>query len=187
MNRAAFFSAIRQSVFDGGLSQSQVAGTEAILNEWDRRGLSDVRWLAYMLGTTFHECARTMLPITERGPKAYFDKYNAGTKIGKVLGNTEVGDGFKYRGRGYVQCTGRRNYRRAGIENNPEAALDPPVAATIMFTGMTEGWFTSKKLADYFHESTADWKNARRIINGLDKADTIAGYGRAFYAALQAN
>ncbi len=186
MNRAAFFASVRNSLFDGALSASQVSGTEAILDEWDRRGLGDLRWLSYMLGTTFHECARTMQPITERGPRPYFDKYEPGTKIGKALGNTVAGDGYRFRGRGYVQLTGRTNYHRAGIEANPESALEPGVAAAIMFDGMTKGWFTGRKLADYFHAGVADWINARKIINGTDKAQTIAGYAKAFYAALQA-
>ena len=63
---------------------------------------------------------------------------------------------------------------------------DKALAAQVMFAGMSQGWFTGKKLSDYFKDGKADWKNARRIINGTDKADTIAGYGKAFYRALQA-
>ena len=51
---------------------------------------------------------------------------------------------------------------------------------------MTAGWFTGKKLGDYFNGEKTDWRNARRIINALDKADTIAGYAKTFYTALLA-
>ena len=187
MNRAVFFDAVRRDLFGGSLSASQVAGTEAILDEWDRRRLSDLRYLSYMLATTLHETAATMQPITERGPKSYFAKYDGRAD----LGNTQPGDGYRFRGRGYVQLTGRANYVKAAsklgvsLAVDPELALDPDIAAKVMFAGMAEGWFTGKKLADYFSNGKSDWKNARRIINGLDKADTIAAYGKAFYAALQ--
>ena len=65
MNRQAFFAAARMSLFAGTLDQHQVDGMNAILDEWDRRKLADPRWLAYMLATTFHETARTMLPVRE--------------------------------------------------------------------------------------------------------------------------
>ena len=67
MNRQVFFDAVRTKPFDGSLTTGQVQGTGAILNEWDRRGLKDLRWLAYMLATTIHETARTMQPIAEFG------------------------------------------------------------------------------------------------------------------------
>jgi hypothetical protein len=43
---------------------------------------------------------------------------------------------------------------------------------------MTDGWFTGKKLANYFVGETADYVNARRIINGLDQADRISRFAR---------
>jgi putative chitinase len=53
-----------------------------------------------------------------------------------------------------------------------------------MFTGMMDGSFTGKKLSDYFNPTTASWTSARRIINGLDKAQLIASYGSRYYASL---
>jgi hypothetical protein len=53
-----------------------------------------------------------------------------------------------------------------------------------MFLGMMNGWFTGAKLSRFFNASTEDWKNARKIINGLDKADLIADFGRSYYAAI---
>lgn len=188
MNRKAFFDAVRADPFGGTLSQSQVSGIGAILDEAERRKMGDLRHVAYCLATTFHETARTMQPITERGDRRYFDRYEGRAD----LGNTQSGDGYLYRGRGFVQLTGRANYARAKAETgadlvaNPDRALEPALAADIMFAGMTAGWFTGRKLADYFHEGVADWLNARRIINGTDKAQTIANYGKAFYAALLA-
>ena len=125
---AAFFDAVRP-LFGGSLSQAQVDGISIIVKAFDERGDGDLKHLAYLLGTTKHETADTMAPIYERGAKAYFNKYEPGTKIGKALGNTAKGDGYRYRGRGFVQLTGRANYRKFGIEDNPDKALEPDIAA----------------------------------------------------------
>ena len=193
MNRGVFFGAVRQRPFGGSITQSQVDGINAILDEWEKQALTDLRWLAYMLATSYHETGHTMLPITEYGAVSYFDKYDVGTKIGRALGNTEKGDGYRFRGRGYVQLTGRANYVKASHElsvdliRDPEKALDKTVAAQIMFRGMIEGWFTGKKLSDYFSAGKTDWVEARRIINGTDRATMIGGYAQDFHNALQAS
>ena len=192
MDRSAFYAELRKrgsGLFGTSLSQSQVDGIEAILDEADHRQ-TPFRHLAYMLATAYLEVDRTMQPITERGQRSYFDKYEPGTKIGKTLGNTMKGDGFLYRGRGLVQLTGRTNYARASRELKvdfllqPEMALITKNAVAIMFAGMTEGWFTGKKLSDYLNGSKPDYVEARRIINGQDKAEKIAGYAADFAFAL---
>jgi len=130
--------------------------------------------------------------VTERGPVSYFDKYNAGTPIGVRLGNTQPGDGFRYRGRGYVQITGRRNYQKLGaaltmgdqLVENPELALQPAVSYRIMSYGMRRGAFTGRKLETYIHDGACDYLNARRIINGLDQAPKIEGYAKLLESVL---
>lgn len=185
IDRKRFFDAARKSPFSGKLTPGQVSGMEAILGEWERRGLTDLRQLAYMLATAFHETAFKMQPITEYGSRAYFNRYEGR----KDLGNTVHGDGYRFRGRGYVQLTGRANYHKASQKlgtdfvASPERVLEPALASQIMFVGMAEGWFTGRKLFDYFNAKT-DWVNARRIINGTDKAQEIASYARSFHAAL---
>jgi hypothetical protein len=145
---------------------------------------------AYVLGTAYHETAHTMRPIYERGGKSYFDKYEPGTRIGARLGNIQPGDGYLFRGRGYVQLTGRTNYARAGkklaidLLRLPDLALVSANAAKIIVLGMVEGWFTGKKLADYITIANSDFTNARRIINGTDCADLIAGYAQQYDALL---
>jgi putative chitinase len=140
-----------------------------------------IQQLAYGLATFKWETAHTFRPVYERGPRSSFDKYEPGTKLGKDLGNTVAGDGYLFRGRGYVQLTGRANYRHAGEQlhidllSNPDAALDPTNAFKIASTGMRDGWFTGKKLDHYIRAGTTpDYFNARRIINGLDNAQKIA-------------
>lgn len=182
MDRTVFFDRVRAKPFGGSLSQPQVAGLNAILDAVDKYGVKDVRYLAYALATAYHETARTMQPIAEYG-RGKGRKYGVKGKYGQV----------PY-GRGYVQLTWDENYERADKElslggallKNFELALRPDLAAAIMFRGMTEGWFTTRKLAHYFSAKVDDPVNARRIINGTDKAATIAGYHLDFLAALLA-
>lgn len=198
INRDFFFSTVRQSLFGGNLTQPQVDGLNFILDSWEGdNAAKDGRWLAYALATTHHETATQMKPINEYGGDQYFfDMYDIGGKrpdVARQLGNTQPGDGVLFHGRGYVQLTGRTNYKtmedRYNIDLTSDTtaagfALDTALAANILFYGMENGVFTGKKFADYFNDTTEDWFNARRIINGVDKAALIAGYGQAYNAAV---
>lgn len=182
---------MRGSLFGGKLTHQQVEGMEIIIDKAD--GL-DTRWVAYMLATAFHETGQTMQPIKEYGTDEYFrqryDITGKKPKLAQQLGNINPGDGVRFCGRGFVQLTGRRNYEQfsvlTGVDliGNPELACATHIAAIIMLEGMTNGLYTGRKLADYFSATRTDWIGARRIINGLDKAVTIAGYAKKIYQAL---
>ena len=73
----------------------------------------------------------------------------------KNLGNTEPGDGAKFRGRGFIQLTGRANYTRAGAADNPEALLDMNTAAK-----------TSVDFAKQFKGDFSDVKAFTQYVNG---------------------
>lgn len=206
IDRKLFFDGVRPSLFGGNLLQSQVDGSEAILDEWEERQLTDVRHLAYMFATVYHEVARSMQPIREWGDERYFFRmYDiAGERPGtaRLLGNLQSGDGARFCGRGFVQLTGRRNYRRMtelvaaprfGLDlvAEPDAALRLDVATAILFEGMLDaesgfGDFTGLALDDFFDATKDDPVGARRIINGLDRAELVAGYHRRFLAAIEA-
>jgi putative chitinase len=193
-DKSAFFAELRKGELRHR-KPGQVQGTEAILAAME--GLP-VSWVAYALGTAWHETAREMQPVKEYGGRAYFmrryDKTGEKPKLAAQLGNTEVGDGALFAGRGYVQLTGRRNYVHAGgklgvnLVGNPDLAMQPDLAARILREGMKEGWFTGHTFARHLPASgkatRAQYGQARRIINGMDRADKIAGEALAFEAAL---
>jgi predicted chitinase len=168
------------------MTKQQVDGQVVILNHWeDQDSYDDLRWLAYMLATVYHECAKKMWPIREIGR-------GKGRKYGKPDENGNV-----YYGRGFVQLTWKENYAKASnalgliddrdLVDHPDVALDSFLAARIMFRGMAEGWFTSRKLGHYFNDAEDDPIDARRIINTdvSKNGKRVAGYHKKFLAALK--
>ena len=195
LNTEFFFMQVRSTLFDGVLRHAQVDGLNRLINAWNSKYKSyDDRWFAYALATAHHETDRKMQPITEYGgDKYFFSRYDIGGTnpvLAKRLGNTLPGDGARFCGRGYVQLTGRSNYAdwekrlKRPLCAQPELALDPQLSAEILLEGMKLGTFTGKRFADYFAGTRADWRGARRIINGTDKAELIASYGLKYYAAI---
>ncbi len=142
---------------------------------------------AYVLATAWHETGRYKWLREIWGPTAAQKRYEGR----KDLGNTTKGDGKKFMGRGFVQITGRRNYtdwgKRLGLDllKEPDLAAQPKIAARILVGGMAYGTFTGKKLSDYIMLSHSDFVGARRIVNGTDKAELIAGYALEFDALLK--
>jgi putative chitinase len=178
MDRSAFYAALRKresGLFGTSLSRGQVAGMEAILNEAEKRR-TPLKWLAYILATSFHETAATMQPIEEYGK----GKGHAYGKPGKY--------GQSQHGRGFVQLTWDRNYERADRElglggsllKNFARAMEMGIAVQVLFQGMEHGWFTTRKLHDFI-----DYLPMRKIINGMDRAADIAKHAVAFETALR--
>lgn len=184
-----FFDVVRSSF--GPLTQTNVDGLNTLLNEMQNVPMIQlsVKQKAYILATAWHETARTMQPVEEIGK-------GRGRPYGLATGPYNK----VYYGRGYVQLTWYSNYVKAtqrlrqlrlipnelDLAATPEAALHPEIAAAILILGCLEGWFTGRKLADYVTTMSADYVNARRIVNGTDKAQIIASYADVFEKALVA-
>lgn len=196
-NPQAFFAKVRSGLLGPTLSQGETDGCNALLTACAAWPLA---WTAYGLATPYLETAHTLQPVREIGSEAYFDRmYGPGglrPAVAKGLGNVKPGDGHLFAGRGFVQLTGRDDYARADrklnlggqLVANPDLALRPDIAAQILQHGMAEGWFTGRKLADYLPSdraaTRAEFIAARRVINGQDRAVTIADFAIEFQIAL---
>lgn len=182
MNRAAFFQGMRQMLPMHGLSYGQVTGTTALLDVWDKLPIADtadLRHLAYVLATVFHETGGAMMPVRE-----------VGYGRGKPYGVTDPATHQVYYGRGQVQLTWRANYETMGhvlgldLVHSPDLALLPANSAAIATEGMIQGRFTGRSLREFFGPAVNDPVGARRIINGEDRAQLVAHYHAQMLAAL---
>lgn len=203
IRRKNFFEAIKKNGLFPALKQSQVEGIEATLTEWEWWIFNswvdnDLRKLAYILATDYHEGMATMQPIKEKGGDAYFvRKYWTNQRKAKELGNRHAQDAIDYCGKGKPQITGRNNYIRLGkilgydLVGHPDLMFDLKIATEVMFEGMLAGVslvgdFTGVSLEKYFTKKTEDPEGARKVINGTDDKELIAGYYRKFLSALKA-
>lgn len=172
-NRQTFFTRYRQEF--GKLQQKQVDGLNFLLDKIEADTFT-LEQAAYVLATVAHETDHTFQPIKEK-------RARVGTKV-RALQDKYWDSGFY--GRGYVQLTWKANYEKYGIADNPDAALQPEKAYEILSTGMRKGAFTGKKLTDYIIAGDVDYVQARRIVNGLDRASDIAEIAEKFEDILRA-
>lgn len=183
LDKAAFYKAVRGKLFGASLDQNEVDGCEAVLAALSGLPLA---YQAYGLATAYHETAATMQPVREA-----FHLSEAWRKAHLRY--------YPHYGRGYVQLTWPQNYARADRElglggsliANPDVAMRSDVAAKVMRYGMIEGWFCpGKSFSTYLPANGPaghdQFVSARRIINGMDRAETVAVYADIFQKALQA-
>lgn len=130
-----------------------------------------------------------------RNPQALANKVYGGR-----LGNTQPNDGWDFRGMGLVQATGRDNAKRGtkrlreigyltadqDLEQTPTLMLNPDIAAAMLFVGLSEGWYTGKRLAQFFGTGLENPTGARAIVNPDSNGASIAVTYRAFANALRA-
>lgn len=194
----AFFKELRKELFNGGLSQSKVDGINFKMQAFQEYNLT-VPEMAYLYATSYHETGlvknvngknvfvRTMQPVEEVG-KGRGKRY--GSRL-KMSGKPYASHLPIYYGRGDVQLTWYENYEIMGKElginllENPSLALDTLISAKILIVGTRKGYF-GQKLGKHINISTGivDYYNARRCVNILDKAQTIAEYALKFELAL---
>lgn len=165
------------------MTQSQFSGIEETLK--CAAGKLPLSWCAYTLASEYHETGARMQAVREG-----FDVSDEWRRRNLRY--------YPWYGRGEIQLTWEKNYafatkrlRELGyavdLVANPDQTLEPQISTAILVHGMLEGWFTGKKLRDYLpNEPTRQqYRNARRIVNGTDRADLIAGYAVEFEKALR--
>jgi predicted chitinase len=179
-------SSIGQAI-SSGIDDIKYSGNsyyQALKQELSTQGITDPRQQAYIMATAKHETGNFQ-HTHEIGNKSYFNRY-----IG-MLGNRDAEDAYNYRGRGLVQLTGRSNYQKfskiLGIDlvGNPDLATKPEIAAKIMVTGMKQGLFTGKGLDRYINGNKCNFEEARRTVNGTDRAGLIAGIAHQYLASAE--
>ncbi len=181
VNRDIFFHKIKEVGLFKAMTQKQVDSIAAILDECDKQLVTDIRQIAYVLATPYHECYNPKHPETRLTPITEFgsDKYLHSKKY------------YPYIGRGFSGLTWEANYRkeakRTGVDllTHPEKILEIPLAANSHVYCMVNGSYTGKELSDYINTEKCDFINARRIINGTDKAELIMSYAQKFLTALK--
>lgn len=175
----SFYRAVRK--ITGSLTQRQVDTVNGLLkacHDWP------LPWVAYALGTAWHEARLDPQPEWGRGVGRYYSKP---TKYG----------GQRAYGRGLVQLTHDYNYEWADerlslggeLLQDFDLALDPDISARILKLGLEEGAFNPKRkgIAHYIPRTGATrdhYRAARTLVNLNDKADLIAGHALAFGNAL---
>lgn len=116
---------ILQSVCARGAKEKNITQLLEALKKWlPIYEIDSNLRIASFLSQCAHETGGFIF-FRELGNQSYFDKYEPDTKIGKMLGNTEKGDGYKYKGRGIIQLTGRSNYAKYGYIINEDLINDP--------------------------------------------------------------
>lgn len=200
MNATAFYSSIRNTLFGGKMTQGVVDTINAIFDAMLKYDICDYRQKAYVLATAYHESYHATKNPQWDSVREGFTATNAGAiaavralhRAGKIKTNYAVPErnNHSYYGRGFVQITWPANYIKLGarlnipLYDNPDLALERDVAAELLVVGMKEGLYTGRNLNHYINTTMTDFVNARRIINGLDKAQEIANHANKFYNAI---
>lgn len=160
------------------------------------------KYIAYMLSTIRIESYQYkkrifFAPVSEEISYEEAEKsYGSGptavnSERAKLNHNTELGDGYKFRGRGLVQLTWKINYKKfanllkVDLLSNPDLASNLDVSVQIMMLGMKDGLFRPGHTLSKYLDDEDDYFNARLIINGIkngipDKANEFKDYAIRF-------
>lgn len=218
IDRQKFFAALRKR--DGlrlhRIQQDQVVGIDGLIDAFEAVGDGDLRTFAYGLATAYHETGHKMVPVVENmnysasGLRKTFRRYFETDAIAKQYerqpqrianrayanrngnGNEASGDGWRFRGRGHVQLTGKANYRisspdaGADLVANPEHMLEPVPSARVLYLGLLDGRWNGRGHGVRHYLDRDDPVGARYTVNIQDKAKEIAAQYREFLAAARA-
>lgn len=159
----------------------QVESIHAIIEECDKQEITDMRQVAYIFATAYHECFNPRHPELRLTPMKEFggDTYLKSKSY------------YPYFGRGFSQLTHSFNYKKEGerlgldLLHHPDLMLDTNLAANSHVYCMKHGSYTGRKLSDYIMGTMCNFEGARKIINGIDRAELVAGYAKEFLKGLE--
>lgn len=153
----------RPEEYKGKISSAHLGeakSRELLVKEANSNGIKG-KELAAFLAQCSHESGGFRYLSEIWGPTLAQQRYEGR----RDLGNTEKGDGYRYRGRGFIGLTGRFNYRRAGkdlglpLEQKPDLVESPQIAAK------TAVWYWKNDVSP----KITNWDDIRaitRIVNG---------------------
>jgi hypothetical protein len=158
-------------MFPNTIKANIVAHLPSVLAGLRACGLGD-RDMVLMALATIRAETEGFRPISE-GRSGFntrvqpFDRYEPGTNVGRILGNTQPGDGALFKGRGFVQLTGRDNYRRIGHQIGADLLGNPELANDSQLAGRILGQFL-KNCESRLRAALArdDLVTARKCVNG---------------------
>lgn len=145
----------------------------------DHEVWKDPRQFAYGLATPYHETGKLKEGLLVRFAPISETHANPNRQPGLYAQQQRYWPSGYY-GRGLVQITWKKNYEQfealtgKPLIAQPDLALELETAYIILREGMHKGIFTGRKLSHYINGTQCDFVNARRIINGHDRAEEIA-------------
>lgn len=185
MDKEKFFDSVRPHI---NLTTQNVQGFNKFLDYLEQTNWQ-INYAAYGTATGFWETAQTMHPVRE----AYWLSENWRKKNLRY---------YPWYGRGLIQTTWKRNYIEIAkamnlpgdtFTKNPDLLLEWEYALPALFVGMETGLYTGKSVSDYIDdidepddEDYREYVNARRVVNGTDKAKQIADLALIFEKGLKA-
>lgn len=183
-NEKAFYDTARLTLFAGKLSQVQFSRLSVLLEAAASYDDVTPARLAYILATAHWETDRFNAMEEYASGAAYEGRSD--------LGNVQPGDGVRFKGRGFPHLTGRRNYEWGSVTSgfdlvaDPSLASDPAISASLLVIGQLTGYFTGVGLGKFINDHRIDFINARKVHNGLDRAETVADIAERYLGAIRA-
>jgi len=139
------------------------AGKSAMLSAMDKEGITNPDARAQIMAQAAHESG-SFRYTEELGKPAYFEKYNGR----KDLGNTQPGDGPRFKGRGFLQTTGRVNYDQFKQAFGVDVIEKPEVLAEAKYAADSALFWFKKNAKKVEKLSGGDWANTKGVTKAVN-------------------
>ena len=158
----------------------QIAGTNTVKDRIDactagvnltfeKYNINTKLRMAHFLAQIMHESGSLKWLRELWGPTEQQKKYDPPFRLAKTLGNLNKSDGFKYRGRGLIQLTGKNNYKKFTNEIGSEFDVDfvshPDLVESVPYAVLVAGWYWNTRNINKFADRD-DLRQVTRSING---------------------